>query len=68
MLGPSLLKGVGIEPASAATMSRVFAFALNPGSADSAIVATLPPGVYTAEVLGVGSTSGVALIEIYEVR
>ena len=33
---------------------------------ESAIVATLPPGAYTAIVKGNGSTSGVALVEVYD--
>ncbi len=33
---------------------------------ESAIVITLPPGPYTAIVSGVGGTSGVALVEVYE--
>jgi hypothetical protein len=36
------------------------------GSKDAAIVATLAPGGYTAIVSGVGGTTGVALIEVYE--
>jgi hypothetical protein len=35
-------------------------------SLESAIMATLPPGSYTAIVRGVNSTTGVALIEAYE--
>ncbi len=44
------------------------AFAL-PGasSQDAALLITLPPGSYTAQVSGVNSTTGVALVEIYEV-
>ncbi|HEX2853403.1 MAG TPA: immunoglobulin domain-containing protein [Opitutaceae bacterium] len=38
-----------------------------PGSADCTIIATLPPGGYTAQVSGLNATTGVALIEIYEV-
>jgi hypothetical protein len=37
------------------------------GSSNSAILATLQPGGYTAQVSGVGNTTGVALIEVYEV-
>ena len=37
------------------------------GSADSAMVLTLPPGAYTVEVSGADGGSGVALVEIYEV-
>jgi len=33
---------------------------------ESAIVATLPPGAYTAIVRGTGNSSGVALVEIYD--
>ncbi|HVU36287.1 MAG TPA: immunoglobulin domain-containing protein [Opitutaceae bacterium] len=47
---------------------RVGAFRLEHGSHDSAIIATLPPGVYTAHVTGVNKSTGVALVEIYEVR
>lgn len=32
---------------------------------ESAIIATLPPGIYTAIVRGSGGTSGVALVEVY---
>jgi hypothetical protein len=53
--------------ATAAIMASAGAFALPSGSADSAIVATLPTGVYTAQVSGAGATTGTALVEIYEV-
>jgi len=36
-------------------------------SADSAILVTLPPGAYTAEVSGASGDTGVALVEVYEV-
>jgi hypothetical protein len=42
------------------------AFALDPGSRDDAVLATLPSGAYTIQV-SAGST-GTALLEIYEVR
>ena len=45
---------------------RVGAFALPEGSADSALLATLAPGPYTARVTGVADTTGIALIEIYD--
>ncbi len=51
---------------TAAAQASVGAFALTPGSKDSVIVATLAPGSYTAQVSGVGGTTGVALVEIYE--
>jgi hypothetical protein len=34
---------------------------------ESAIIATLPPGSYTAIVRGVNNTTGVALVEVYDV-
>jgi hypothetical protein len=34
--------------------------------AESAIVATLPPGSYTAIVQGVSSTTGVSVVEVYD--
>ncbi|HEX2853638.1 MAG TPA: immunoglobulin domain-containing protein [Opitutaceae bacterium] len=36
------------------------------GSADCALLATVNPGGYTAIVSGVGNTTGVALVEVYE--
>jgi hypothetical protein len=44
------------------------AFALVPGSADSALLVTLPPGAYTAVVDSPTGAGGVALVEVYEVR
>ncbi len=51
--------------ALAATFSRLGAFALANNSADAALVITLPPGAYTAQVSDIGGT-GVALAEIYD--
>jgi hypothetical protein len=51
----------------AAAASSVGAFALEPGSADSAILITLQPGAYTMVVSGAGSTTGIALAEAYTV-
>jgi hypothetical protein len=48
------------------TFSSVGAFALSGESKDAALVVTLPPGSYTAQVSGVGSTTGVALVEVYD--
>jgi hypothetical protein len=48
--------------------SQVGAFAWSDAqSSDSAILCTLPPGSYTAQVSGASGDGGVALIEIYEV-
>jgi len=51
----------------AALGDSVGAFQLpNKDSKDSILVATLAPGLYSAQVTGVGNTTGVALVEIYE--
>lgn len=50
----------------ASEMAAVGAFSLPSGSADSVLLLTLPPGAYTAVVSGVGNTSGVALVEVYQ--
>ena len=47
--------------------AQVGAFTLPPTSTDSAILVTLDPGSYTAQVSGVGGVTGVALVEVYEV-
>ncbi len=57
---------VSYRQATAADMANVGAFSLKAGSADSAIVITLPPGNYTAIVSGSNSSSGTALGEVYE--
>jgi hypothetical protein len=44
------------------------AFSLAAGSKDAALLVTLQPGVYTAQVSGVAGSTGIALIEVYEVR
>lgn len=43
------------------------AFPLPQGSADSALLVTLAPGSYTAVVSGVGTSTGIALVEVYAV-
>jgi hypothetical protein len=49
--------------------STVGAFSLSSSSSkDAAILITLPPGVYSAKASGAANTTGVALIEIYEVE
>ncbi len=54
------------EPALTAAFSAVGAFPLS-SSRDAALLITLPPGSYSAQVAGVGETTGVALVEVYEV-
>lgn len=58
--------GGGADLTSA--FARVGAFALPATtSKDAALLVTLSPGGYTAQVSGTGNTTGVALIEVYEV-
>ena len=52
----------------AVAMSDAGAFALPVGSRDAALVLTLAPGAYTAQVSAAdGKGTGVALVEIYEI-
>jgi hypothetical protein len=58
----------GIQQATTAIMNGVFASPIAVGSADCAMVVTLPANAgYTAQVNGVGSTTGIALVEAYNV-
>jgi hypothetical protein len=43
------------------------AFPLPATSKDAALLVTLQPGLYSAQISGVGGTTGVALVEVYEV-
>jgi outer membrane protein assembly factor BamB/subtilisin family serine protease len=55
--------------ANSAALSAAFAqagaFALAPGSADAAMMVTLPAGSYTLQLSGVGGSTGVGLVEVY---
>ena len=55
------------DPAITDAASRVGAFAFASGSKDAAILVTLQPGAYTAQVSGFGGTTGIGLVEVYEV-
>jgi hypothetical protein len=53
---------------SAANAAAISSSGFAPSNnAESAVLMTLAPGAYTAIVSGVGSTTGVALIEVFEV-
>ena len=55
-------------PASLSSdFATVGAFPFSAGSKDSALKLTLAPGTYTARVSGAGGTTGVAIIEVYDV-
>jgi hypothetical protein len=47
--------------------TNVGAFGLSVDSRDAALLVTLQPGNYTAQVSGVGGSGGVVLVEVYEV-
>lgn len=59
----------GVKAAAIATAAaRVGAFGWTPGTRDAAVLETLPPGLYTVVVRGVGNATGVALIETYDIN
>lgn len=71
--GNAPVKGIStstatFRQATAADMSGAGAFSLNAGSLDSAMVLVLPPGNYSAWITGAGSTTGVALAEVYLIQ
>jgi sugar lactone lactonase YvrE len=49
------------------TAAQVGAFPLIAGSKDAALIVTLPPGAYTAQVSGNGGTTGNGMAEVYEI-
>lgn len=61
----------GDIPGVAAELTAAFAatgaFPLPASSKDAALLVALPPGSYSAVVFGNNSTSGIALVEVYEV-
>ncbi|HEY3755736.1 MAG TPA: immunoglobulin domain-containing protein [Opitutaceae bacterium] len=59
--------GWGGSQALSTAFSQVQAFGLPANSHDSAVLITLGPGVYTAQVTSSSGGSGVALLEIYVV-
>ena len=60
------------EQPGAATIGQstasIGAFALRPGSRDAALLLELPPDSYTVQVAGAQGTTGVALVEVYEIK
>ena len=57
----------GGTPELTAAFTQVGAFGLPAASKDAAVLATLQRGSYTVEAKGVGGTTGVAILEVYEV-
>ena len=58
--------GWGGTAALQAAFNAASAFPLPTTSADSAVLVTLAPGAYTADVTGAGGSTGIALLEVYE--
>ncbi len=58
--------GGDAEISAAAASVGAFAWT-DPASSDCALLVTLPPGAYTANILGINGSNGVALVEVYEV-
>jgi hypothetical protein len=60
--------GWGGDPEIASVAASVGAFSWGtPDNAESAILGTLPPGAYTAQVSGASGDTGMALVEVYDV-
>jgi formylglycine-generating enzyme required for sulfatase activity len=50
-----------------ATFTQSGAFAFTTGSKDAAAVISIAPGAYTIVVSGAGATTGIALVEVYDI-
>ena len=60
--------GWNADPLIAAASASVGAFSWGSSATpDSALLLTLPPGSYTAQVSGSSGDSGIALVEVFEV-
>jgi hypothetical protein len=66
LLGSNSAWGGNTDIANAAAAVGAFGWS-STSSNDSAILVTLPPGAYTAQVSGASGDTGVALVEVYEV-
>lgn len=62
-----LTPGAGATEIAAAA-AAAGAFPLPTGSRDAALLVTLPPGAYTAQVSAADAGTGVAIVEVYEVN
>ncbi len=60
--------GWGGDSELAAAFSQTGAFALPADSADSAMILNLQQGVYTVQLSGLSGSTGIGLIEVYEMR
>ncbi len=68
VIGTNTRWGTAADPVAIRTASaQVGAFGLPDGSADSALMLTLSPGAYAAQISSASSASGIALVELYDV-
>jgi probable HAF family extracellular repeat protein len=58
-------QGWGGSATLSAAFTQVGAFSLPAGSADAAMISTLPPGSYTVQLSGQNGTTGIGLVEVY---
>jgi len=65
--GTRLMENDNWEASLSPVFSQVGAFDFTPGSRDAALTITLPSGSYTAQLSGVGGTTGDGLLEVYDV-
>jgi hypothetical protein len=67
LVGANTGWGGSTQIAAAAASAGAFSWG-SAATADSALLVTLPPGAYTAQLSGASGDTGVALVEVYEVR
>jgi sugar lactone lactonase YvrE len=60
--------GWGGGNALATAFAQYGLFSLPANSADSAMIVTLPPGLYTVQLSGTNNATGIGLIEVYEMH
>jgi hypothetical protein len=58
----------GTSAQISAASTQVGAFPLAAGSKDAVLLLTLQPGLYSVQVTGVGNTTGIALVEVYDTQ
>lgn len=61
-IGPSPTSPIAVNAIAGAIGTGT----LGAGSLDAAVLVTLAPGIYTAQVTGVGGATGIALVEVYD--
>jgi hypothetical protein len=63
----SIPLAVALAPSITSAFAAVGAFPLAADSLDAALLMPLEPGNYSVEVKGVNGSTGLALVEVYEV-